>query len=203
MPTLTAATLSVRRSSGTLPSATSPRSAIASAMYPPVIDAVRVPASACSTSQSTVMVRSPSRERSVTLRSDRPIRRWISWVRPPGRPRFTSRGDRSFVEAGSIEYSPVTHPLPVPFSHRGASSETEAATSTRVRPIENRIEPAAHSWKPSSHATGRSSSDARPSGRVTDGPRAPCRAWRRRRDRRRSRPPPRWSARGRGRGAGG
>ena len=86
------------------------------------MDAVRVPASACSTSQSTVIVRSPSFARSVTARSERPINRWISWVRPPGRPLFTSRGDRSFVEAGSIEYSPVTQPLPVPFSHRGASS---------------------------------------------------------------------------------
>jgi hypothetical protein len=38
-------------------------------------------ASACNTSQSIVIVRSPSRDRSVTLRSDRPISRWISCVR--------------------------------------------------------------------------------------------------------------------------
>ena len=103
-------------------------------MYPPVIEAVRVPASACSTSQSTVIVRSPSRDRSVTLRSDRPIRRWISWVRPPGRPLFTSRGERSFVAAGSIEYSPVTHPLPVPFSQRGASSAHAGGTQDAGAP---------------------------------------------------------------------
>ena len=48
----------------------------------------------------------------MTLRSDRPISRWISWVRPPGRPRFTSRSVRSCVDAGSIEYSPVTQPSP-------------------------------------------------------------------------------------------
>ncbi len=110
-----------------------------------MIDAVRVPASACSTSQSTVIVRSPSLARSVTERSERPISRWISWVRPPGRPLFTSRGERSFVDAGSIEYSPVTQPFPVPFSQRGASSDTDAAISTRVLPIENRTDPPAHS----------------------------------------------------------
>ena len=115
-------------------------------MKPPVIDAVRVPASACNTSQSTVIIRSPSARRSVTLRSARPISRWISCVRPPGRPLLTSRIDRSFVAAGSIEYSPVTQPLPVPRSHRGGSSDTDAAHSTRVLPIENRIDPAAHSW---------------------------------------------------------
>jgi hypothetical protein len=111
-----------------------------------VIAAVLVPASAWSTSQSTVIVRSPILPRSVTARSDRPIRRWISWVRPPGRPRFTSRGERSVVAAGSIEYSAVTHPCPVPRSHRGGSIEEVAAQSTRVLPIENSTEPAAHSW---------------------------------------------------------
>ncbi len=47
-----------------------------------VIDAVRVPPSACSTSQSRVIVRSPSALRSMTARSERPMRRWISCVRP-------------------------------------------------------------------------------------------------------------------------
>jgi hypothetical protein len=50
------------------------------------------------------------------------------------------------VDAGSIEYSPVTHPFPVPRSQRGASVETDAAHSTRVFPIEKSTEPAAHSW---------------------------------------------------------
>lgn len=39
--------------------------------------AVRVPPSACSTSQSSVMVRSPSAPRSMQARRVRPIRRWI------------------------------------------------------------------------------------------------------------------------------
>ena len=109
-----------------------------------------MPASAWSTSQSIVTMRSPIARRSVTLRSARPINRWISCVRPPGRPRVTSRADRSEVAAGSIEYSPVTQPFPVPRSQRGVSSDTDAAQSTRVLPIENRIDPAAHSWYPSS-----------------------------------------------------
>ena len=58
--------------------ATSCSTASAKATYPPVIDAVRVPPSACSTSQSMVMVRSPSAFMSVTARNERPIRRWIS-----------------------------------------------------------------------------------------------------------------------------
>ena len=80
----------------------------------PVIDAVRVPPSAWRTSQSTVTVRSPSRERSTTPRSERPTRRWISWVRPPIRPLVDSRWLRSAVARGSIAYSAVTQPVPVP-----------------------------------------------------------------------------------------
>jgi hypothetical protein len=54
------------------------------------------------------------------------------------------------VDAGSIEYSAVTHPFPVPRSQRGASVDAVAAHSTLVFPIENRTDPVAHSWKPSS-----------------------------------------------------
>ena len=75
---------------------------------------------------------------------------WFGYVQgtleKPGRPRFTSRGERSDVAAGSIEYSPVTQPFPVPRSQRGVSSATLAAQRTRVFPIENKTEPAAHSW---------------------------------------------------------
>ena len=56
------------------------------ATYAPVIAAQRVPPSAWSTSQSSQSVRSPSALKSQTLRSARPIRRWISTVRPSGRP---------------------------------------------------------------------------------------------------------------------
>ena len=55
--------------------------------------AVRVPPSACSTSQSSVMVRSPSAAMLVTARRLRPISRWISCVRPLCLPLAASRGD--------------------------------------------------------------------------------------------------------------
>ena len=55
------------------------------------MDAVRVPPSACSTSQSIVMVRSPSAFRSITARSERPMSRWISCVRPLCLPFAASR----------------------------------------------------------------------------------------------------------------
>ena len=74
--------------------------------------AVRVPPSAWSTSQSRMMLRSPSASRSTIERSERPIRRWISMVRPDARPFDTSRGVRVAVARGSMEYSAVTQPLP-------------------------------------------------------------------------------------------
>ncbi len=67
----------------------------ASATQAPVIDAVRVPPSAWITSQSTVIWRSPSATRSTAARSERPIRRWISTVRPPCLPAEASRRVRS------------------------------------------------------------------------------------------------------------
>ena len=54
---------------------------------------MRVPPSAWSTSQSTMIDRSPRTIMSQTDRSDRPMRRWISWVRPEGLPSLTSRAD--------------------------------------------------------------------------------------------------------------
>ena len=57
--------------------------------------AVRVPPSACRTSQSTVRVRLAIALRSITARRLRPIRRWISELRPDGRPLLTSRRDRA------------------------------------------------------------------------------------------------------------
>ena len=74
-------------------------SASTSATKPPVIDAVRVPPSAWMTSQSTQIVRSPSSSRRVTARSDRPISRWISCVRPPTLPADASRWFRVVVDA--------------------------------------------------------------------------------------------------------
>jgi hypothetical protein len=94
--------------------------------------AVRVPPSACNTSQSIAMVFSPSAARSMHARSDRPISLLISWVRPPIRPRTDSRSDRSWVAAGSIAYSAVSQPCPEPLRQRGTPSVTLAVHMTRV-----------------------------------------------------------------------
>ena len=54
-----------------------------------------------------------------------------------------SRSTRSGDEPGSIEYSAVTQPLPLPFIQRGTSSSIVAVHSTRVRPNDTRHDPAA------------------------------------------------------------
>ena len=89
-------------------------SASASATKAPVMEALRVPPSAWITSQSTQSVRSPSAFMSTTARSERPMRRWISWVRPEAPPRDTSRCERVLVARGSMPYSEVTQPSPLP-----------------------------------------------------------------------------------------
>ena len=61
----------------------------------------------------------------MTARSDRPISREISWVRPPIRPLTDSRSERVFVEAGSIAYSAVTQPRPEPLRQRGTPSDAD------------------------------------------------------------------------------
>ena len=119
--------------------------AIAIATQPPVIAAVRVPPSACKTSQSIQMVRWPTFFKSTTARSERPMRRWISDERPSILPREMSRGLRSSVEYGSIEYSAVSHP-PSTFCariQRGTSSSIVAVQMTRVSPNETSTEPVA------------------------------------------------------------
>jgi len=55
------------------------------------MDAQRVPPSAWMTSQSMVTVRSPRIAVLTTPRSDRPMSRWISCVRPPILPLELSR----------------------------------------------------------------------------------------------------------------
>ena len=105
--------------------------------------AVRVPPSACSTSQSRTMVFSPSALVSTQARRDRPISREISWVRPPIRPFTDSRSLRVLVDRGSIAYSAVTQPWPLPRRQRGTSSVTLAAHSTRVAPNSTSTEPSA------------------------------------------------------------
>ena len=73
----------------------------------------------------------------------RPIRRWISTVRPLCLPLAASRPMRSGDEPGSIEYSAVTQPLPLLRIQRGTSSSMLAVHSTRVRPKRDEHEPAA------------------------------------------------------------
>ena len=163
MPAETAATPPLNGSAASLPDATSGERARCIATKPPEIAAQRVPPSACRTSQSIQTVRSPSAAKSTTPRSERPIRRWISTVRPSGRPFVESRCLRSPVEAGSIPYSAVTQPVPLPAIQRGTLSCTVAVQMTRVRPIENSTDPAAVSTKSGSRSSGRRASAARPS----------------------------------------
>ena len=72
-----------------------------------------------------------------------------------------SRSLRSPVDAGSIAYSAVTHPRPLPSSQRGTDAFTEAVQMTRVSPCEYRAEPVAVRTNPGSISTGRRSPGAR------------------------------------------
>src|SRR5579875_381057 len=120
-------------------------------------------------SQSTMIWRSPRARRSQTARSERPISRWISCVRPDCRPRVASRATRSAEDPGSSEYSAVSQPRPDPRSQRGTSSSTEAVHSTFVFPIETSTEPGANSVKSRTSSSGRQASTGRPSRRAGDG----------------------------------
>src|ERR1700722_13428331 len=142
----------------------------ASATQAPVIEAVRVPPSAWITSQSTVIWRSPSASRSTVARKERPIRRWISTVRPFCLPADASRRVRSRVARGSMPYSAVTQPRPCPWSHGVSRSSKVAVTSTWVSPNLTMQEPSAYLTTPRSSDTARSSSDARRLGRMGNPP---------------------------------
>src|ERR1051325_9762251 len=91
------------------------------------------------------------------------MRREISWVRPPILPRTDSRSPRVLVACGSMEYSAVTQPSPLPLRQRGTPSVTEAVQKTFVSPKETRTEPSACLLHPRSMVTGRSCSGVRPS----------------------------------------
>src|SRR5579871_2718689 len=132
----------------------------------PVIAAVRVPPSACSTSQSRITVRSPSTAKSTTERSARPTSRWISWVRPEGRPLLTSRGVRLLVGRGSMAYSAVTQPFPLVRRKGGTVSSTLAAQSTCVLPTLMSADPSAVARNPVTSSTERISSGRRLSVRI-------------------------------------
>src|SRR5262249_23179144 len=110
--------------------------------------------------------RSPSVGRSTTERSDRPIRRWISTVRPPCFPALASRRVRSEVARGSMPYSAVTQPRPCPLSHGGRRSSRLAVTRTWVSPNFTKHEPSAYFTTPRSSETARNSSACRRLGRI-------------------------------------
>ena len=136
------------------------------AIQPPVIEAQRVPPSACNTSQSTVIWRSPNAGRSTQARRLRPIRRWISWVRPDCLPEDASRRMREPVERGSMPYSAVTQPLPPPRNHGGTRSSREAVHKTWVSPNLTRHDPSACFENPRSRVTARISSGLRLEGLI-------------------------------------
>ncbi len=108
-----------------------------------MIEAQRVPPSAWITSQSTQSVRSPRAFVFTTARSERPMSRWISWVRPEGAPLDASRCERVVVARGSMPYSAVTQPSPLPLRKGGTFSSTLTAHTTRVSPTSTRHEPSA------------------------------------------------------------
>ena len=108
-----------------------------------MIEAVRVPPSAWITSQSSHSVRSPRRSSRTTDRIERPISRWISMVRPPTLPCEASRAVRVLVARGSMPYSAVTQPLPVPRRNGGTRSSIDAVQITRVRPTSISTDPSA------------------------------------------------------------
>src|SRR3954447_18293366 len=99
----------------------------------------------------------------MTARRERPMRREISWVRPPILPLTDSRSPRVLVARGSMEYSAVTQPSPLPLRQRGTPSVKEAVQRTLVSPKETRTEPSACLLQPRSMVTGRSCSGVRPS----------------------------------------
>src|SRR5579862_2649600 len=130
------------------------------------MEAVRVPPSAWMTSQSMVIWRSPSALRSTTERRLRPIRRWISTVRPLCLPAEASRRVRSEVARGSMPYSAVIQPRAWPLSQGGSRSSRLAVTSTWVSPNFTKQEPSAYLTTPRSSDTLRNSSTCRRLGRI-------------------------------------
>ena len=163
MPTLTAATWERMGSPRNLSVFSSESTACLNAMNAPVMEAVRVPPSASITSQSIQICRSPSFSSSIEARNARPISRWISWVRPDFFPAVDSRGVRTLVARGSMEYSEVIQPLLVPFRKRGTVSSTVAVQITRVCPISIKADPSACAMNPGVIRTDRNWLAGRPS----------------------------------------
>src|SRR5690606_41589404 len=81
------------------------------------------------------MVFSPSAVRSMAARRLRPIRREISTVRPCCLPLAASRCMREPVERGSMPYSAVTQPWPLPRRNGGTLVSTEAVQRSEERRV--------------------------------------------------------------------
>src|SRR3990170_4235297 len=165
-PTLPAATGSRTGFFGIAPLPASREQARHRAIHAPLIEAVRVPPSAWRTSQSTMIVLSARDSRSTTARSDLPISRWISCVRPWTFPVRPSRWPRVVVARGSIAYSAVTQPFPVPRRNGGTRSSTEAAQTTFVSPSSNSTDPSACFCTPGVTRIPRRSPAFRPPARI-------------------------------------
>ena len=129
--------------------------------------AVRVPASASMTSQSISKVRSPSFAISTAARRLRPIKRWISWVRPDSF--INSRPCRCGVEPGNRRYSALSHPSPSPRRQRGTLSSRQTLQRTVVRPVLTVTELKANPIGSQVTENGRRSLRQRPSARARDG----------------------------------
>ena len=103
--------------------------------------AVRVPPSASSTSQSRV-IGALAERLEVGDGAQRAADEPLDLERAPAA-HVLARGMRSAEERGSMAYSAVTQPWPLPRRKPGTRSSTVAAQSTRVRPISTRAEPSA------------------------------------------------------------
>src|SRR5437868_7058303 len=77
---------------------------------------------------------------------------------------------RSEEERGSIAYSAVTQPLPLPRKNGGTRSSMVAVHSTFVRPISTSAEPSAWRAAPRAILSGRIAAAPRPSVRVIASP---------------------------------
>jgi len=104
----------------------------------------------------------------VTARSERPISRCISSVRPPCLPLVASRGTRSAVALGIMAYSAVTQPRPCPLRNGGTFSSTDTVQMTFVAPISIRTDPSACLMKLRWMTIGRNSSERLPSMRIKE-----------------------------------
>ena len=102
---------------------------------------------------------------STTDRNDLPMRRWISWVRPPTLPRSDSRAVRVRVARGSMPYSAVTQPRPELRSQPGTPVSMVALQRTRVLPVSMRTEPSGVETYPGVNLRVRGWSAVRESGR--------------------------------------